>query len=58
MKMRTERPKKIGTTREIVKTTKADTMGSFNFSDLCNYPNLKVPPKFRCPDLEKYNKTG
>lgn len=33
----------------------ADAMGSVNFTDLCIYLNLKLPPKFKMPDFQKYD---
>lgn len=30
-------------------------MGSVNFTDPCIYPNLKLPPKFKMSDFQKYD---
>ena len=32
--------------------------GGTHFDDLCLYPNAKLPPKFKCPEFEKYSGTG
>lgn len=31
-----------------------DAYGSTNFSDLCFFPDLKLPPKYKSPEFEKY----
>ena len=31
---------------------------SYQFSDLCYFPEAVLPPKFRIPDFEKYNGRG
>lgn len=33
----------------------AEAMSSVNFTDLCIYPNLKLPQKFKMPDFQKYD---
>lgn len=32
-----------------------DAMGTVNFSNLCVHPNLKLTPKFKMLDFQKYN---
>ncbi|GFS28319.1 hypothetical protein Acr_00g0001140 [Actinidia rufa] len=32
-----------------------DAYGSVNFSDLCFFSDLKLPPKYKTPDFDKYN---
>lgn len=35
-----------------------DSYGSTSFSDLCFFPDLKLPPKFQTPDFDKYDGSG
>lgn len=35
-----------------------DAYGSTSFSDLCFFPNLKLPYKFKTPEFDKYNGKG
>ncbi|KAF8396321.1 hypothetical protein HHK36_017936 [Tetracentron sinense] len=35
-----------------------DTYGKINLEDLCLHPGSKMPPKFKCPELSKYNGKG
>lgn len=35
-----------------------DSYGSTGFSDLCFFPDLKLPPKFQTPDFDKYDGSG
>ncbi|KAF8393864.1 hypothetical protein HHK36_020062 [Tetracentron sinense] len=35
-----------------------DTYGKIDLEDLCQHPGSKMPPKFKCPELSKYNGKG
>ncbi|KAF8393801.1 hypothetical protein HHK36_019999 [Tetracentron sinense] len=35
-----------------------DTYGNIDLEDLCLHPGSKMPPKFKCPELSKYNGKG
>ncbi|KAF8393804.1 hypothetical protein HHK36_020002 [Tetracentron sinense] len=35
-----------------------DTYGNIDLEDLCLHPGSKMPPKFKCPVLSKYNGKG
>ncbi|KAF8393489.1 hypothetical protein HHK36_021733 [Tetracentron sinense] len=35
-----------------------DTYGKIDLEDLCLHPGSKMPPKFKCPELSKYNGKG
>lgn len=35
-----------------------DSWGSVDFNDLCLHLGLKFPPRFKCPDFEKYDGKG
>lgn len=41
--------------RQLKQIKGTDSLGNVNFSDLCIYPGLKFPNKFKCPDFEKYD---